>query len=176
MEKKLEIIYIDIEDIKPYEKNPRIHSSGQIEKLKKIIKTLKIRKPIEVDENNIILCGHARYTAFKQLKIKKIPCIIHSDLSEQEKKTYRIIDNQISDESIWDKNILSEEIMTVPNFDFDFNFDFEVDEKSQKIELKPLKKHFFLIACDISDAFEVKEKVDAIKIENKNIEIEECSN
>jgi hypothetical protein len=94
---KLEIKYISIDEIKPYERNNKKHPQNQIDKLKKQVEIHGWDVPIVVDENNIIIKGHGRLEAAKQLNMKTIPCIIRTDLTEDQKKAARIADNKLSE-------------------------------------------------------------------------------
>lgn len=107
---KLTIHYIPIEDVTPYSGNPRSHSGEQINALVKSMQTLDVRKPIEVDEKYVIICGHARYEAFQQMELEEIPVIIHEDLSEAQKKLYRVKDNELALMSEWDYSLLNVEL------------------------------------------------------------------
>lgn len=114
---ELDIKYIPIENIKPYENNPRRHSREQIEAIKESVSKLGNRKPIELDENNIIICGHGRLEAYKMIGLKEVPVIIHSDMTEDQKKAYRIADNELALRSEWDFEALNIELK-----DLDFSF------------------------------------------------------
>ncbi len=110
---KLNILYIPTSDIIPYKNNPRRHSREQIESIKQSVEKLGNRKPIEIDENNVIICGHGRYEAYKALGMESVPVIIHSDLTESEKKQYRIADNELALKSEWDVEILKIEMADI---------------------------------------------------------------
>lgn len=107
--KKMEIVEIDINEIKPYEKNPRLNDSA-IEKVAESIKNYGFKQPIVVDRNMVIIVGHTRYKAAKKLDLKKVPCIIANDLTEKQAKAYRIADNKVADYSIFDNKLLLEEL------------------------------------------------------------------
>ena len=67
----MEIIKINIKDLKEYENNPVIHSRAQIHKLAEIIKRYEYRQPIVIDRNNVIVAGHGRLQAVKKLGYKE---------------------------------------------------------------------------------------------------------
>ena len=118
---KLKIEYVDINNIKPYENNPRDNSKA-IEQVAKSIKEFGFKVPIVIDENNTIVTGHTRYEACKQLGINEIPCIKASDLTEKQIKAFRLADNKVSDYSIWDNKKLLQELDEL-NFDIFTGFD-----------------------------------------------------
>lgn len=117
----MEIIKIKIEDLKPYENNPRINDKS-VEYVKDSIENFGFKVPIVIDKNNIIVTGHTRYEACKQLGIKEIPCIIADDLTDKQIKAFRLADNKVSDYSIWDNKKLLQELEEL-NFDIFTGFE-----------------------------------------------------
>ena len=101
----LKIEYFPINNIKPYENNPR-NNDQAVEKVSKSIKAFGFKNPIIIDENKIIINGHTRLKAAKQLELDTVPCIIVNDLSEDKKKAFRIADNRIGQEAEWDYELL----------------------------------------------------------------------
>ncbi|HHJ7995665.1 TPA: ParB/Srx family N-terminal domain-containing protein, partial [Streptococcus pyogenes] len=84
----MEILKIDISEIKEYKNNAKLHPKEQIEQIKKSIKEFGNNDPIAIDENNIIIEGHGRYLALKQLGYKEVDVIKLTHLSEEQKKAY----------------------------------------------------------------------------------------
>lgn len=117
----MEIINIKIEDLKPYENNPRINDKA-IEQVKKSIEEFGFKVPLVIDKNNVIVTGHTRYEASKQLGFKELPCLIADDLSEKQIKAFRLADNKVSDYSIWDNKKLLQELEEL-NFDIFTGFE-----------------------------------------------------
>lgn len=109
---KLEVIYKDIKDIKPYENNPRDNSKA-IEQVMKSIEEFGFKVPIVINKDGTIVTGHTRYEACKRLGLKEIPCIIADDLNEKQIKAFRIADNKVTDYSIWDNSKLLEELQSL---------------------------------------------------------------
>lgn len=94
----MNVINVDIDKLVPYENNAKIHTTEQIEQIAKSITLTKgLRQPIVIDSNNVIVCGHGRYQAAKKLGYKVVPCELVDDLTEDEIKAYRLIDNRISE-------------------------------------------------------------------------------
>ena len=88
--------------------------------------------PIVIDKNNVIIAGHTRYKASKELGLTKVPCIIADDLTEEQVKAFRIVDNKVAEKSGWDLDLLKEEL---PELDFDFtDFGFGEFELSMFLE------------------------------------------
>ena len=109
-----------IEDIKPYEKNPRKISEKAIKMVANSIKEFGYQQPIVIDKDNIIVVGHTRFQASKQLNMGKVPVVI-GDFTEEQAKAYRIADNRINEETGWDYNFLQEELNKLLDLDVDLN-------------------------------------------------------
>lgn len=102
--------HLSIDTLIPYERNNKIHDAEQIKKIAKSIKELWFRAPILVDENFVILAGHWRLAAAKKLKLKEVPVIQYTDLTEDQKKKYRLLDNRLADLSEYDLDNLRLEL------------------------------------------------------------------
>lgn len=114
---------IEISKLKPYKRNPRVHSERQIDLIAQSIKNFGFTAPILIDENNTVLSGHGRLAAAKKLHLSKVPVRIIKNLSEHQKKAYVIADNKLAEKSSWDKDLLSIEIedMVLNDPDFDIS-------------------------------------------------------
>ena len=155
------IQYLSLNEIKPYNNNPR--KIKNIDKVAKSIAEFGFQQPIVVDKNNIIIVGHTRFQASKQLELEKVPVLI-ADLTEQQAKAYRIVDNRLNEDNEWDKDLLNIEIDDLKDYNSELlNFGFDekeldnilrdsdpiVDsflgtkaEPVQLIDLKPHPKHY----------------------------------
>lgn len=102
--------HLSIDQLIPYERNNKIHDAEQIKKIAKSIKELWFRAPILIDEKNIILAWHWRLAAAKKLKLKEVPVIQYTDLTEDQKKKYRLLDNRLADLSEYDLENLKLEL------------------------------------------------------------------
>lgn len=109
---------IDLAKVKPYDRNARVHSSVQIEKIMQSIKEYGFTNPILIDEENNLIAGHGRLEAIKQLNkvdfkespIKEIPCIRIEGLSESQRRSLVIADNRLAELSDWYIELLKEEL------------------------------------------------------------------
>lgn len=117
---------IDVEELIPYANNSRTHSSEQVAMLASIIRKVGFRDPVEIDENNTILVGHGRVLAAKKLGMTEIPCIRHTDMSENDKKSYIIANNKTALMAGWDEELLKIEFEALGD-DVEFT-GFSVDE------------------------------------------------
>lgn len=111
-----QITWVDINTVKEYDKNPKIHTTDQIDKLAYTFEKFGFDVPIVVDKDNVIIKGHARMKAAKKLKWKKVPILVRGNLTLQQAKASRIADNQVA-ESYWDMPALLEEIEALYGLD-----------------------------------------------------------
>ena len=103
------IINLKLNEIKPYKNNPRKNDLS-ISKVKQSIKAFGFNQPILIDKDKVVITGHTRLKAAKELKLTEAPCIIVEDLSDNEIKAYRIADNKVGQDSTWDVALLKEEL------------------------------------------------------------------
>ena len=124
---------IAVKDLIPYEKNTKKHDDVQINNVAESIKQYGFVQPIVIDKNNVVVIGHCRLLAAKKLKMSDVPCVCVDDLTEEQVKALRIVDNK-SNESDWLNDILELEL---PDVDLsDFAFDFGLDKKKDKEEIE----------------------------------------
>ncbi|MCR1522300.1 ParB N-terminal domain-containing protein [Clostridioides difficile] len=146
---KREVVYLNLEDIKPYQNNPR-NNEQAIEKVVNSIKKFGFNNPITVDKNYVIVTGHTRYEASKILNLKQVPCLVLKDLTEEEIRAYRLADNKTGEFSDWEFDKLTKELAEIENIDMstlgfniqmfedlgvldsDFILDEELEEKEKK--------------------------------------------
>ena len=136
----MEIEEININEIIPYEKNPRKNDNA-IDIVATSIKEYGIKQPIVIDKNNIIVVGHTRYKACKKLGIDKIPVLRAKDLSDAQIKGYRIMDNKSNEFAEWDMDLLNQEILELKDADFDLELTGFEDIFENKDEIKSEKEY-----------------------------------
>ena len=117
--KKMEIVYVAIEKIKPDKNNPR-NNKKAIDKVVKSIREYGFKVPCVLDSNFVLITGHTRYEAAKKIGMKKIPCIIADDLSTAKANAFRIADNKVAEYSQWDMNKLKDELSKLSLEDISF--------------------------------------------------------
>ena len=82
-----------------------------------------------IDENNMIIEGNGRYEALKQLGVKKIPCIVLKDMTEEQKKAYILVHNKLNMDTGFDVDILNDELLSIDTIDMsEFGLDFKIDD------------------------------------------------
>ena len=123
----MDVRNISVKDLIPYDRNTKKHGKTQINNVAESIKQYGFVQPIVIDKNNVVVIGHCRLLAAKQLKMKEVPCVCVEDLTEEQVKALRIVDNK-SNESPWDLDILPDELTKLDLSDFDFDFDVSLDE------------------------------------------------
>ena len=155
---------IDIKDIKPYEKNAKIHPDSQLEKLAVSLRDFGWKQPIVVDKNNVIIIGHGRFFAYKKYLIEygiKEPWIIKADdLTPEKVKELRLVDNKLN-ESDWNYKLLQD------NFTFDFllGVGFGKDELLSNFGLNDIdnlqvdQERLNVIMVEMPEAVKLKERI-----------------
>ena len=116
----MNVIQLDTNVVTPYKNNPR-KSLRTIDKVKQSILEYGFKQPIVVDKDKVIIVGHSRYMAAKELQLKTVPCLIADDLSENQINAYRIADNRIAQDGEWDTDLLAIELGKLSKSDFDFS-------------------------------------------------------
>ena len=127
---QMEIKEIKIEELKPYENNPR-HNEAAVGPVANSIKEFGFKVPIIIDKDNVIIAGHTRLKAAKLLGLETVPCVLADDLTEEQAKAFRLADNKVSELAEWDFDDLEKELEELDAMDLDFemsDFGFDADE------------------------------------------------
>lgn len=167
----MEIIRKLTKDLIPYDKNPRINDKA-VNAVMASIKEFGFKVPIVIDSANVVITGHTRLKAAKKLKLKYVPCIIATDLTDQQIKAFRLVDNKTSELADWDYNLLNLELESLDFGLEEYGFEIENEVKLNKIELKPYNKVHYLISIDINQhdqiikAINYLKKVEGVEIES----------
>ena len=119
---------IRIENLRPYEKNARKHEAADVAAIAKSIEAFGFRDPVGVwGPNNIIVEGHGRVLAAKQLGMTEVPCIRLDDLTDEQRRAYALAHNKTAELSSWDADLLPLELQDLPTYDMtDFGFRMDV--------------------------------------------------
>ena len=161
----MEVRNISVKDLIPYERNTKKHDKTQINNVAERIKQYGFVQPIVIDKDNVVVIGHCRLLAAKQLKMKEVPCVCVDDLTEEQVKALRIVDNK-SNESEWDLDILPDELADLDLSDFSFDFGIEDDEEDfdeNDLERDDEKDGSVLIQITFRNMQEYKNVENAIK-------------
>lgn len=119
----LKIEYIKTEELKTYENNAKLHPAEQIEQIKKSIEQFGMNDPIAVWKDNVIIEGHGRLIACKELGIESVPIIRLDSLTDEQRKAYMLAHNKLTMNSGFDFDVLAEELNSITDIDMsDFGF------------------------------------------------------
>ena len=105
----MKIEYLSPDELIPYSKNAKQHTPKQVDHIANSIKRFGFQQPIVIDKNKVVIIGHGRLMAAKQLKLEKVPVVLAEDLSEEDVKALRLADNK-TNESDWLSDLLDEEL------------------------------------------------------------------
>jgi len=108
-----------IERLIPYANNARIHTEADLAKIAASIAKWGWTIPVLVDEDGVLIAGHARIGAAAMLGLTSIPVMVARGWSEGEKKAYRLADNQLAARAIWDPDLLRDELQELDFGGFD---------------------------------------------------------
>jgi site-specific DNA-methyltransferase (adenine-specific) len=128
----MQIIYKKTSELKKYKNNPRKNELA-VEKVAESIKEFGFRNPILIDKDNEIVCGHTRYDAAKKLGIKEVPCIMADDLTPEQIKAFRLVDNKTNEFAEWDDELLDLEIQDIEIDLSPFGFEKGLDKLPDEI-------------------------------------------
>lgn len=130
----MEVKNLKLQDLKPYEKNPRKNDEA-VQYVAESIKQFGFKVPIIIDKNNVIVAGHTRFKAAKKLGISEVPCIVADDLTEEQIKAFRLADNKVAEKAEWDFDLLFDELDDLLEFDMSvFGFIEEEEPDLDEIE------------------------------------------
>ena len=112
----MKIIEKKLEDIRPYDNNPRLNDRA-VPAVAESLKKFGWQQPIVIDRNGVIICGHTRYKAALELGMKTAPCKYADELTEEEITAYRLADNKTAELAEWDADKMVEELAKCSEFD-----------------------------------------------------------
>lgn len=155
---QLNIVYKSIKQLKPYKKNAKKHPKEQIEQIANSIKEFGFTQPVIIDKHDCVVAGHGRILGAKKAGLKQVPTVCLEDLTEEQIKAYRLVDNKLN-ESEWDYNLLDEEINKLLTTDIDmslFGFDGtltddDLEKALKEVKFKVKEKHLVIVECKTED-------------------------
>lgn len=159
----MNIVNKRIDELIPYEKNPRKNDEA-VKYVAESIKQFGFKVPIVIDKDNVIVAGHTRYKASKKLKLEEVPCIVADDLTDEQIKAYRLADNKVAEKAEWDFELLDAELDDL--FDFDmtvFGFEEDTTEEFNENDLdEEVNKTNVIISINcknVNDYEQIKERI-----------------
>lgn len=171
----MKIEYRNINTINPYENNPR-NNDNAVGDVAKSIKEYGFKVPIVIDKDGVIVTGHTRVKAAKSLGMSEVPCIIADDLTPEQIKEFRLVDNKVNELAAWDFERLEDELkglsdsLKMEDFGFDMDFSLEdllPDPSAPKVpvEYKPSEEPVY-----IPEEIELEESIDEFEEFDETIE------
>jgi site-specific DNA-methyltransferase (adenine-specific) len=163
MNEKPKFLIKNIEELIPYENNPR-NNDAAVPMVAESIKEFGFKVPIIIDKDNVIIAGHTRLKAAKMLGLKEVPCIMADDLTDEQAKAFRLADNKVAELSEWNFEKLEIELegldeIYIDTFDLDFGsfaFDDEQDfNDDEEIDLNAQPRREEIECPNCSFRFEI---------------------
>ena len=118
-----ELVKLKLSDIHPYERNPRKITQKAVDDCAESIRQCGYKAKIIVDENNVIIAGHTRLQALQKLGWKEAEVQRETDMTEEQKRKYRLLDNKTAENGQWDFELLDWELEDLDFNEYDFGFD-----------------------------------------------------
>lgn len=167
---QLEIVMVPTEELTAYEGNAKIHTDAQVEQIVQSIEEFDFADPIaawhDEDGNSVLVEGHGRLMAAQKLGIEELPVIYLDYMSDEERRAYTLVHNQLTMNTGFDEDTLQAELSKIQEIDmgaFDFldisEVDFDVVPDIQEREIREVRKTFFLVCCTDEQLPDVREKV-----------------
>ena len=150
-----ELIKVSLDQIVPYENNPRKNDDA-VEAVKESIRQCEYISPIIVDEDMMILAGHTRAKALEELEVEEVEVLKVEGLSEQEKRKFRLLDNKTGEIAGWDFTMLDIELQDLDFEGYDFGFDVSAIEE-ELTDIKEVDYHeniSVIVECDSDEEAE----------------------
>lgn len=144
----MKVVERKMDEIRPYEKNPR-KNDGAVKYVAESIKQFGFKVPIVIDGDGVIVAGHTRWKAAKEIGLETVPCVVADDLTEKQIKAFRLADNKVAEKAVWDFDLLATELddlidMDMSDFGFlhgeDITLDVNDDDFMQDTEITKEKK------------------------------------
>lgn len=129
----MKIEKVNIDSIKVYPNNAKIHTAEQIEEIKKSIQEFGNNDPIAIDEKGFIIEGEGRYLAQKDMGVKEIEVIKLTHLTEEQKVAYMLVHNKLTMNTGFDLDLLEEELSKISSIDMK-EFEFDIKEIEEELE------------------------------------------
>lgn len=149
-----------IESLSPSPRNPRQHSQRQVRQIARSIKAFGFNVPILADRNRLVISGHGRLLAARQLGLTHVPVILLDHLSPEQVQAFAIADNRLSDNSSWNDQLLGEIFAELAALDLSFDIEatgFTMGEIDLRIEALELPDAGKPVESDSIDDFELPE-------------------
>lgn len=119
----MKIIDLPIDELIPYENNPR-NNAPAVKAVAESIKQFGFKVPIVIDKDNVIVAGHTRHQAALTLGLDSVPVIKADDLTDEQVRAFRLADNKTAELADWETDKLQKELSEINEINM-LNFGFE---------------------------------------------------
>ena len=162
----MDITWRNPAELTPYENNTKTHPPEQVDRIAESIKQFGWQQPIVVDRENVVIIGHGRLLAAKQLMLDTVPVVCADTLTEEQAQALRLADNK-TNESPWDFGKLEEELAALSIAGFDMGaFGFaDLDGQERQTERKDLSEQsgsVYQIVIEFPDEAKMEQAFDAL--------------
>lgn len=158
---ELKIEYLRPDELRPYERNAKLHPAEQVEQIKRSIQDNGMCDPIGVwGPDNLVVEWHGRLIACKELGLETVPVIRLDHLTDEQRREYALIHNQTTMNSGFDFSILDGELEGLSDFDAEF-YGFYISENDYDDESSAK------IIDSISVVIECADEIEAERIYNE---------
>lgn len=131
----MKVINKKISELKPYKKNAKKHDKVQVERIAESIKEFGFTQPVLIDKDCVVVAGHGRILGAKKAGLTEVPTVCMEDLTEEQIKAYRLIDNKLN-ESPWDEILLLQELSGIDGIDMEVFGDWGLSKQQNEEEKK----------------------------------------
>ena len=119
----MELVDRKVTELVPYANNPRLNSKA-VTPVAESIRKFGFKVPLVIDKNNVVICGHTRLLAAKEIGLETVPCVVADDLNQKQVDAFRLVDNRVAQFADWNFDRLAEELSELADFDLStFGFD-----------------------------------------------------
>ena len=164
MAKIAEVQEVAIADLRPYDRNAKMHSKEQVAKIAASIEEFGFLSPCLIDRDKNIIAGHGRMLAAIDLGMETVPCVFIEGLSEAQRRAYILADNRLTELGDWDMDLVNEELAELLDMDFDIEltgFDYEPETEIETKDVE-LKDDEFQIIIDCVSEEDAQEKYEIL--------------
>ena len=138
---KLKVEYVSTEELKPYKNNAKIHTAEQIDQIARSIEEFGMNDPIAVWNDNEIIEGHGRLMACQKLGITEVPVIRLDGLTDEQRRAYMNVHNQLTMNTGFDIDLLAEELGKIENIDMSL-FGFDISDFVTSPDNEPMEDDY----------------------------------
>lgn len=155
---EIKLVRKKVNELLPYENNPRDNDNA-VDPVSESIVKYGYKVPIIIDSEGTIITGHTRLKALQKLGIEEVDVILADDLSDEQVKEFRLVDNKVSEFAKWEPTKLEEEMAKLENSLEEFGFisvaAIDIDEFFEQETPKKEKAPKTVICPHCGEEFEV---------------------